>query len=374
MKKAKIMLSWILLLTLTFIQNIYSQNDSLNQGIKESQKGNFEQAEKILSEINSLDIDQQIKINIARGYNFSWWKKYDKAILMFKKAIDKNPQNTDANLGLAYTYLWNRTPKKAKEQFKKVLTLDSKNQEATKQLELLKNTNEKFEIDAWYGFVFLEKKDQNGFRRLNFKYFPNNKNLLFVYYDNALILENANLSTTERNAPIMAFGSKHDWSKKWFTKIEGGKRFLTNFDDQYMVNMENGYFFSSKLLGKLFVQYDSRQDDELVTIAGFLDYEVIENIRMELGFFHSENLTFKNTFNERLILSSKAQIKKIELLAGIYYDKFNTPTTTLSQIGGAFGLVSLPIAKGLRTKFFLNHDKGFNNKITILSIGINQKF
>lgn len=355
-------------------QLTFSQNDTLEKGIAESQNGNFEQAESILSSIKSINKNDQAKVAIARAYNFSWWKKFDKAISLFSEVIDENPQNINANLGLAYTYLWQGNNKKAKNQFKAVLELDSNNQEAKKQLELLTNTNKKFEFDAWYGFVFSEKKDQNGLRRLDFKYAPDNKNLLFVYYDNALILENANLSTTERNAPIVALGAKHDWSKKWFTKIEGGQRFLTQSDDQFLVNMENGYFFSSKLLVKLFTQYDSRQDDELITIAGFIDYELIKNLRLELGFFHSENLTFSNTFNERVMLSAKTNLNKIELLAGVYYDSFNTSTTTLNQIGGGFGLITLPVNKTLRAKFFVNHDKGFNNEITIASVGINQKF
>ena len=369
----------IKLLTTTLFMIIVSnvtfcQIELLEEGISHSQKGKYEKAEVIFKSIEPSNKLKQVRIDIARGYNFSWWKKYNNAIYIFNNVLQKEPENIEANLGLAYTYLWQKDNQNAKKQFKKVLSIEDNNEEAKKQLDALKNFNKKFDFDAWYGFTFSDDKDQNGLRRLDLKYQPNAKNLLYIYYDDALILDNSTLSTIERTAPIVGAGVKHDWSKKWFSTLGAGRRFLSNSDDQHLINIENGYFFSPKLLGKFFTQYDFRQDDELLTIAGFIDYELIKKVRVELGFFHSENLTFKDIFNERVLLASKTKINNIELLGAVYYDMFNTPDTSLKQFGGGFGLITFPVVKNLRGKFFVNHDKGFNNKVTIVSIGINQKF
>lgn len=231
----------------------------------------------------------------------------------------------------------------------------------------------KIEFAAWYGVTFGDNDNQNGLRRLDVKYEPSSGNQLFIFYDNALAFDNNTIANTERLAPIVGVGGKHDWSKAWFTKLEIGRRFLTTQDDQHLFNLENGYFFSPKLLGKLITQYDIRQDDNLLTLGGFIDFQVLENFRIETGLFHAENLTFNETFNERFMLVPKLRLGKTELVLGAYYDRYRTVDISLDQFSGGYSLFIFPIMKELKGNLFFNYDKGFRNEITVLSFGLNQK-
>lgn len=229
------------------------------------------------------------------------------------------------------------------------------------------------EISAWYGVTFNDVENQNGIRRLDFKYEPDKKNLLFIFYDNALSFDNNFVAVVERNAPIVGVGAKHDWSKKWFTKIELGQRFLTTQDDQYLFNMENGYFFSNKFLSKLITQYDIRQDDNLLTLGGFIDFKVTNSLRLETGLFHAENLTFPDTFNQRFLVVPKFSWGKSELILGGYYDRYRLQDVSLNQFSGGYALFVFPLYKDLKGNVFFNYDKGFRNEITVISFGLNQK-
>lgn len=229
------------------------------------------------------------------------------------------------------------------------------------------------EISAWYGVTFNDTENQNGIRRFDIKYEPNSKNLLFVFYDNALAFDNNFVANVERNAPIVGLGAKHDWSSKWFSKLEVGQRFLTTQDDQHLFNIENGYFFSSKFLAKVIGQYDIRQDDNLLTLGAFVDFEVQPWMRLEAGVFHADNLTFADTYNERFLVIPKFRWKKIELIVGGYYDRYQTQAESLNQFSGGYAHIIFPLVGELRGNAFFNYDKGFRNEITVVSIGLNQK-
>ncbi len=254
-----------------------------------------------------------------------------------------------------------------------VKTTNKANEDKTVNNETSLEEPKKIEFAAWYGVTFGDNEDQNGIRRLDFKYEPNKGNQIFIFYDNALAFDNITIARTERLAPIVGIGAKHDWSKEWFTKFELGRRFLTTQDDQHLFNMENGYFFSSKFLAKLITQYDIRQDDNLLTLGAFIDFQVMEKFRIETGLFHAENLTFSDTFNERFMIIPKLRFGKTELILGVYYDRYRTIDTSLDQFSGGYSLFIFPLVGELRGNLFFNYDKGFRNEITVVSMGLNQK-
>jgi hypothetical protein len=233
---------------------------------------------------------------------------------------------------------------------------------------------EQFEIGIWYGFTISNDNNQNGLRRADLKYQINEGNLAYAFYDDALALENKFLTLIEKTAPVVGAGFKHDWSKKFFTKAEIGNRFLRTEDDQLILNLENVYFFSQSFLAKLVTQYDVHQNENIFTAGGFLEYELLTDFRLEGGFFHSENLTLDNTFNERILITPKLKIKAFEIIGGAYYDSFHTPDLSLGQFGGAYGLFVFPIIPNLQGKVFFNYDKGFfDDDATIVSLGTNLK-
>jgi len=254
-----------------------------------------------------------------------------------------------------------------------VKTMNKANEDEKVNNETSLEEPKKIEFAAWYGVTFGDNEDQNGIRRLDVKYEPNKGNQLFIFYDNALAFDNITIARTERLAPIVGIGAKHDWSKEWFTKLELGRRFLTTQDDEHLFNMENGYFFSSKFLAKLITQYDIRQDDNLLTLGAFIDFQVMEKFRIETGLFHAENLTFSDTFNERFMIIPKLRLGKTELILGMYYDRYRTVDVSLDQFSGGYSLFIFPLVGELRGNLFFNYDKGFRNEITVVSMGLNQK-
>lgn len=238
----------------------------------------------------------------------------------------------------------------------------------------IRRGNEQFEIGIWYGFTFSDENNQNGLRRADLKYQINEGNLAYAFYDDALALENKFLTLIEKTAPVVGAGFKHDWSKKFFSKAEIGNRFMTSEDDQLILNLENVYFFSQSFLAKLVTQYDVHQNENLFTAGGLLEYELVKDFRLEGGFFHSQNLTLSNTYNERVLFTPKLKINAFEIIGGAYYDSFHTPDMSLGQFGGAYGLLVFPVIPNLQGKLFFNYDKGFfNDDATIISLGTNLK-
>lgn len=444
MKTSSLFKSVVFVITFVLVTNeLNAQKDLLNQAIKFAQQGNHQEAEKIFASISDSPELGKHQVEIARAYNFSWSKEYQKAALLFQRVLTEDPQSIEGFLGMGYTNYWRGNHHEAKTYFSQALHRDKKNRSALigqaytaiqakdyahsermlilieeqypedpethyikGLLALKKNKNggarkafkkalslnpsydaalnglkelesgpKKFEFGVWYGATFNETENQNGLRRVDLKYQVNSKNQLFAFYDNALALDNNVLAVQERTAPLVGLGAKHDWNNKWFSKLEAGRRFLTLTEDQYLVNLETGYFVSQKLLAKLVTQMDFRGDDQLASAGAFLDYELFKNMRIEGGFFHSHNLTFSNTYNQRFLLSPKIKYKKIEAIVGAYFDRLQTPQLSVSQIGGGYGLITFPILENLQGKLFGNYDRGlFNNEIAIVSIGTNYKF
>ena len=438
-------ISWqiiLIILNLLLLNNplLAAQDPDLDRAITLSQGGQYEEAENIFSAIDSAHPVEGFSFYIARGYNFSWWGKYDKARENFEAILKLDPEYVDAVNGLAYTATWegqyaaavhiyNRTlsidpqnrsalfglaynyiqgeniegaryvadqiikifptdaeshylsglvalkelsPEVAKKAFKNTLTLNPQFTAAKEQLGKLVKTEGKWQAEAWYGFSKNAQQLEQGLRRLQLQYQFDNKNLIYLLYDNSLILDNSFLSLTERIAPLYAVGGKYGWTKNFFTKIELANRNFNSRPDQLLINVEHNYFFSSVVIAKLITQYDDRQTEKLGLLGLALDVGLGKHFRMEGTLFHNKNFTFENSTNQRYQISAKILAENFEFIVGTYYDLLKNADSQEQKLAGVFALSTFPIYKHLRGKLFLNYDRGlFDNRQTIGAVGLN---
>ena len=439
------------LIRLAFIIFCWPQNTAMAQGaeigladaIALSQNGQYEAAEQIFQAIEAIGDIQGNAFFIARGYNFSWWGKYEEAKTNFNVILKTDPGYIDAIIGLAFTSTWageypaavhiynralaidphNRSayfglthnylesdniegaryvcnqilrifptdaealfidglisikeldPERARESFKAALALDPNSTAAKEQLGKLVKSDGKWQIEGWYGINSNNARTESGVRRVHLQYQLNNRNLIYILYDNSLILDNSFLATTERVAPLVAAGAKFGWNSKLFTKLEFGHRYFTNLPNQTLVNLETNYFFSARIIAKLILQYDDRQLERLGLLGIALDLGFSKHLSLEATFYHNENFIASDIFNRRYQVSGKLLIENFELVVGAYYDQLNIMDTRQEKLTGAFAISTFPIYKGLKGKLFFNHDQGFfENKNTVGAIGLNYNF
>ncbi|NND08588.1 MAG: tetratricopeptide repeat protein [Saprospiraceae bacterium] len=415
----------------------------LEEAIQLSQEGYYEQAEASFQIIETERANQDFAFYIARGYNFSWWGKYEEAKVNFNKILQKDAKYVDAIIGLAYTTTWsedypaavhiynralqaepgNRTayfglaynylaadniagaryivdqiqnlfptdaegiyldgltaikelqPEKARQSFKAALGLDPSFASAKEQLGKLVKSAGSWEVEGWYGINENNAGFEQGLRRMHVQYQFNNRDLIYILFDNSLILDNSFLASVERIAPLYAAGFKYGWNDKLFSKIEIGRRDFQEIPDQALINLETNYFFSNRLIGKLILQFDDRQTEQLGLLGISVDLGISDHISIEGTFYHNENFTIDQTFNRRYQLSGKLLVKNFELVLGGYYDTLQNADVAFQQPAGMFAISTFPLYKKLKGKLFFNYDRGFfNNNNTVGALGLNYNF
>ncbi len=408
-----------------------------------SQSGNYERADSLFSVIASNPKNLDFAFYIARGYNFSWWGKYEEAKINFKEILKIDSDHIDAIIGLAYTTTWaaefaaavhiynralaqdprNRSalfglahnyledqnipgaryvcnqilkkfateaethylsgiiavkeldPETARKSFKVALSLDPNHLAAKEQLGKLVQKEGKWQIEGWYGINRSTAKLGHGLRRMQLQYQFNNRHLIYLLYDNSLILDNTFLATEERIAPLLAVGAKYGWNTRLFTKLEVAHRTFTTRPNQTLINLETNYFFGSNVIGKFILQYDDRQSEQLSLMGLALDIGLTKDFSLEATIFHNQNLTLTRSSNQRYQLSSKLLVNNFELVVGGYYDHLRTLDANVQKFSGAFAISTFPLYKKLKGRLFLNYDRGFfNNSQTIAALGLNYHF
>ena len=399
-----------LIIPLSGISTAQATIVDLADAVALSQKGQYEEAEQTFEALEKRGNIEGHAFYIARGYNYSWWGKYEEAKANFKSILSLDPNYIDAIIGLAYTTTWageypaavhiyNRAlaidtenksayfglahnylsadnidgaryvcnqilqkfptdaqapyldglialkelnPEKARKSFKAALSLDSNLNAAKEQLGKLVKTDGQWQIEAWYGFNKNAAGTENGLRRMHAQYQFNNRNLVYLLYDNSLILDNSFLAARERVAPLYALGIKYGWNTKLFTKLELGRRSFTALPDQTLVNLEANYFFNANVIAKLILQYDDRQWEQLGLLGLALDIGLSKHLSIEGTLYHNHNLVVESNFNRRFQLSTKLLIQNFELVVGTYYDQLITDDLQQGKLAGGLRYFDLP--------------------------------
>ena len=370
--------------------------------------GKYEEAKFNFREILKID-PQHVDATIGLAYATTWAGEFAAAVHIYNRALALDSGNRSALFGLAHNYLvgeniagaryvCNRIlhlfateaeshylsgivavkelqPEMARKSFKVALSLDPKHVAAKEQLGKLVQKEGKWQIEGWYGFNQSATEFGHGLRRMQLQHQFNNRHLIYLLYDNSLILDNTFLANTERIAPLMAVGAKYGWNSKIFTKLELARRTFMTLPNQTLINFETNYFFTSTAIGKLILQYDDRQDEQLGLLGLALDFGLTKYLSVEVSVFHNQNFRLITSSNRRYQLSSKLFVNNFELVLGGYFDHLQTFDTNDQRFSGMFAISTFPIYKKLKGKLFLNYDRGFfENSQSIAALGLNYHF
>lgn len=124
----------ILIFYLLFLSTGLSASQSvsidLDDAVKLSQKGQYEEAEQTFKALEQKGHIDGHAFYIARGYNYSWWGKYEEAKVNFKSILALDPNYVDAIIGLAYTTTWAGEYAAAVHIYNRALAIDAENKSA----------------------------------------------------------------------------------------------------------------------------------------------------------------------------------------------------------------------------------------------------
>ena len=112
------------------LSQLSAQIQGLQEAVALSHQQKYEEAEIRFKSAESDLSNIDYAFNIARGYNFSWWGKYEDAKIHFNKILAIEPNDLDAIIGLAYTKTWAGEYAAAVHTYNRALALDNSNKSA----------------------------------------------------------------------------------------------------------------------------------------------------------------------------------------------------------------------------------------------------
>ena len=372
-----------------------------------SWSGQYDMAATLFrSLLDHADFQEEALVGLA--YNSSWSGQHALAVQLFNQIMHDYPDNRSGYFGQALNYLSVENPQGAqyianqilklypedpeshyiqgiihlkelqpqlaRRAFKRSLELNPEFEASKRQLDEIGLKASHFAIGVWYGLSDASMETRHGFRRADLRYQIDPLHTIYAYYDNSLILDNSFIAQ-DKIASLFAIGYKHGWSEKLFSRLEFGNRIFRDEKDQYLVQLENVYFFSSRWVGQINFQYDFRGSQQFGTVAAGLNLGLSRHLRIEGNYFHTRDMDNEDIHNQRLVFGPKLLTKSIELSGGIFYDWLNLEELKSQQWSGYFLLGRLQLTRYLEGQFLIQRDKGFfNNNAQIYSLGITYKF
>ncbi|MEQ1747745.1 MAG: tetratricopeptide repeat protein [Saprospiraceae bacterium] len=107
------------------------QTSDLKEARRLAVAGQHEASEAVYNRILSQR-PNDLEALVGAGYNYSWWKQYNKARFNFETALSINPAYSEALIGQGYNYAWSGNYEMAKALFERLNKLTPDNPEAIK--------------------------------------------------------------------------------------------------------------------------------------------------------------------------------------------------------------------------------------------------
>lgn len=369
--------------------------------------GKYDLAEPLFKKLLITDKDD-LDALVGLAYNTAWKGERDNAVHLFQKAIDIDPENRSAWFGMAYNYLEKDNVqgtrstleelrkilvddpeyyllegllaikelknKKAVKNFRLAIEKDSSLTLAREKLDQFESIPAKWAISLWHGSTVEQGKVKHSFRRFDIVFQPTDDILLYGGYDNTLVLQNSFLRISEGQAPFFFVGGKYSFSEKLFAKLEVGQRRFNNLPDQWIVSLENTYFFHHKFILNGILIFDNRKFEQLLTAGINVDIGISNNFRTSLAYFRNQNLNKAGLTSNRLMVSPKILLGKSEINLGYFYDKNQITDQLKDDFHGYFGLFSFPIVRQLDGRILYHKDVNTSQQNSALfSLGLTLK-
>lgn len=278
-----------------------AHGQSLAQALQLSQSGRYAEAESAFSQL-----PQNAETLLARGFNFSWWGRYDDALRAFSSVLDAQPGNFEAQKGAAFTLLYQgnaeeaarafeklssqepsaydlfigkgmawqaaKNYRKAQTAFKRALELQPQSAEARQFLQSAALAPAFLETDIWLGFSRLDGNvNQFNLRGAQLSVQAAKKWRALLKYDNSLALDILNLARRDRNAPLVSAGLVREWNGKSLSEAEYGLRFLDDNQTQHLISAGQVFFLpnNSRLKAGGLLGFGQNLDTEWMVYASY---------------------------------------------------------------------------------------------------------
>lgn len=389
-----------LLLSILLLQ---VKSQTIEDAIRLSHAGKYDEAEKIFAELIEKD-SKNVSLLIASGFNNAWNKKYTAARDRFNSALKIEPGNTEVAKGAAYTYLYkgnfekasaafrellsanpsseefhfalalallNRQQKnKAYAEFKKVLALNGSNEEAKKIMTEIRSGRKLIEFSVLGGWSVSNGGNKFGLRQAQAGYHVNNEVFIYARYDNSLAQDNYFFLRNNYNSTTFLGGVYARWHYRVSSKVEYGYRSLPEQTGQHIFQTEQVLFlprdFAFKAGGS--IVNSSQSQTEWMLMTG-LSVPAGKKIKIEPHYYYMHRL--QNEHRLLLNINYNSSARTNFTLGAFRGSEKNIKTNITSTVFGLYAYSNFLIKGPLSGMVLSRYEKdAFNRKSIVAAAGL----
>ncbi len=294
------------------------------------------------------------------------------AIKVFKDLVKEFPEESEYFTGLGQAYILEDENKNARKAFSEALSLDPNNKTAQELFDRMRTEASILEFDAWGGYSNVGGDQRYGLRILQASYQFDPKYTLYARYDNTLSLDNIDFVTRRNEVPAIWMGSLAGWNNKTASRLELGRRFFQNRNDQHLVKAEQVFYTRSAFNVRVggFVGFASDTPTEWYGYTSF--YVPLGKVfSIEPSYFYTRDGMNPNTQHRALLAGKLRHPKGFELTVGGFYGKPNLDIEGVNdQITGGYAIALIPFSKIVWGLLAVNHEDGVFDRSTVFAAGL----
>lgn len=376
----------------------------LGLGYNYSWQKQYETAKKVFAEVLRKDTENLNALS-GMGYTLAWNEEYTRAEVFFNKILEINPGHTEGEKGLAYIALWEGNEAEAVRLFQQLLDKNpfvdeyilaiaqayasmGKHRQARlyydSTLEIAPHRKDitgfvngvhespaMIEGEVWGGYTNLQSTGKLGLRAAQLTWRPAKNYRLWGRFDNSLTLDNFSLVQNQRGAGTVYLGGVADWNSQLTTRLEVGRRFWDEGNDQMIYQAEQVVFTGNDLAIKVggFIATGTNRFSEKMVFGG-VNIPLNPRVSFEPVYFFAS--TSPNITEHRLMASAKSRLLNLVYLdAGIIYGTITGSSAPENgEIIGTNVVLRLPMGKYHWLQFLFRYEHQDTQSFTTAAVGL----
>jgi tetratricopeptide (TPR) repeat protein len=294
------------------------------------------------------------------------------AAKVFKDLVKQFPEQSSYFMGLGQAYILKDEIKNARKALSEALSIDPNNKTAQELLDRMRTEASVLEFDAWGGYSNVGGDQRYGLRILQASYQFDPKYTLYARYDNTLSLDNIDFVTRRNEVPAAWVGSFAGWNSKFASRLEVGRRFFSNRNDQQLVKAEQVFYTKSAFNIRVggFAGFSSDLPTEWYGYTSMF-VPLGKIFSLEPSYFYTRDGVNPNPQHRALLAAKLRHPKGFELTVGGFYGKPNLNIEGVKdQISGGYAIALIPFSKIVWGQLAINHEDGVFDQSTVFAAGL----
>ncbi len=326
--------------------------------------GNYATADSLFKRVQELEPSRN-EIPVARAYVALWRGNLDEALTRFEYMKHEMPENGEVLMGLAQTQIEAGQLRSARRSLESLLQLQPENETAQKLLNDIRNHTAFMELSINTGYSNLTTNETFGVRSFGLLFRPLPNLMVNAHYDNTLSLDNSQIISMDKSAPLYKIGAGISWHKDAYSKLEAGRRDVSGISQTLL--MAEQVLFLDDIALKAGAVFGANADfnDEWMVFGG-ASFPIMKSLSLEPHYFFSDNGIDNQ---QRFLLASTYRFSRdYELSGGLLYGRFSG--TRNDDIFGAHLSFNAPLVENHWWSLRFNHEElpGYSQNVIALGL------